>query len=454
MQYVHSIRWSAVSILVAVFLIFQIETTIAADINVLLVIADDMGADAAPGSSLGNSKPPMPNLQALQANGVTFSNAWAQSLCSPTRATLLTGRYGFRTGVQYVSLPGNTIGVSVAEPSIPRALQTQLNIASAAFGKWHTARLDAAAPNPAPDHPILMGFSRYTGNLMAQVPNYRSWARYTNNTTLAERLTTSTTYATTDVANEASSWIRRQGNLNWFCWVAFNSPHSPFHKPPNELHSYDALATTGAPPRSYYEAMCESTDTEMGRLLNSIPASVRSKTVVIFVGDNGTPGEVKQGGLRGAKFGVYEGGIRVPLVVSGALVVNPNRTVDQIVNSTDIFATIMDVHGIDLSVVNEGRVQDTISFLPFVKNIPHPAPRETAFSDIRASGAANADFRRAVRNARFKLLRFTIGGVTTEEFYDLQLDPLEASNILLRTLTATEQTNLDNLRTRLAQLSN
>jgi arylsulfatase A-like enzyme len=217
----------------------------------------------------------------------------------------------------------------------------------------------------------------------------------------------------------------------------FQFPASPFHKPPNELHSYDALAATGEPNRSYYEAMCETTDTEMGRLLKSIPADVRSKTMVIFIGDNGTLSDVKRGGLRGAKFGVYEGGIRAPLVVSGPLVVNPNRTVDQIVNSSDLFATIMDIHGIALSAVNQGRAQDTISFLPFIKNIPHPAPRETAFSDIRSSGAVNADFRRAVRNTRFKLLRFTLSGVTTEEYYDVELDPLEASNILQRTLTAT-----------------
>ncbi len=427
---------------------------LAADSNILLVIADDLGSDVAPGYAEGTNKPPMPILQGLQATGVTFKNVWANPVCSPTRATIITGRYGFRTGVQNVSQPTNTIGVSVAEPSIPRALKTQLNISSVAFGKWHVARQDAAAPDSPPDHPILMGFSRYVGNLQGQVANYRSWSRYVNNLTLAERLTTSTTYATTDGVNEAVSWINRQGNNNWFCWLALNSPHAPFHKPPNELHSYDALADTGAPNRSYYEAMSEALDTELGRLLSSIPSSVRNKTTIIFIGDNGTPTGVKRGGFRGAKDTVYEGGLRVPLVVSGPLVVNPNRNVDNVVNATDVFATVMDIHGIPLSSVNEGRIQDTVSFLPYVKNVVHPAPRTTAFVDYRDL-TNPAIFSRTARNDRYKLMRFTdASSVTSEEYYDLQVDALEATNILLRSVTATEQTNLDSLRARIAELSN
>ena len=450
MRSLHSLLW-CVPFVLSLSVAFNVRLK-AADNNILLVIADDMGSDVAPGYAEGTNKPPMPILQGLQANGVTFRNVWANPVCSPTRATLITGRYGFRTGVQNVQMATNTYGISVSEPSIPRALRTQLNIASAVFGKWHIARTDAAAPNPAPDHPILMGFSRYVGNLQGQVVNYNSWARYVNNTTLVERLTTSTTYATIDGVNEAVSWINRQGNQNWFCWLALNTPHAPFHKPPNNLHSYDSLPDTGAANRSYYEAMSEALDTELGRLLSSIPASVRSKTTIIFIGDNGTPMGVKSGGFRGAKGGVYEGGLRVPLVVSGALVANPNRSVDQLINSSDVFATVMDIHGINLSSVNEGRVQDTISFLPYVKNVTHPSPRTTSFGEIRANAT---NYSRTVKNDRYKLVRLTNdASVTTEEYYDLQVDALEATNILLRTLTATEQSNLDSLRARLAELSN
>lgn len=447
---------SLVWLLCALSLWSSVESCRAADVNILVVIADDMGAEVAPLYPVGTNKPPMPVLQGLQTNGVTFLNAYANPLCSPTRATLLTGRYGFRTGVEFVATTGSSIGVVVTEPSIPRALRNQLNITSAAFGKWHIGRQNATAPQTPQDHPILMGFSRYVGSPRADLAGFTSWDRYVNNLTLNERLTTSTTYATTDVVNESVSWINRNGNSNWMCWVAFNAPHDPFHKPPNALHSYDALADIGAPNRSYYEASCEAMDTELGRLLSSIPTAVRNKTMVVFIGDNGTPNAVKRGGYRGSKATVYEGGSRVPFVVSGALVANPNRTSNVLVNTTDLFATVMDVHGINLSAVNEGLPQDTVSILPYVQNLSHPTPRTTAYVSHKSNATATADYNRSVRNDRYKLLRFTLGatGVTSEEFYDLQLDELETTNILLRTLTTTEQTNLNNLRTRLAELSN
>ncbi len=456
MRLSHSIIGCSLAAIFSSAIAFDPIVSQGADVNILFIIADDMGSDVAPGYPNGTNKPPMPILQGLQANGVTFSNVWANPICSPTRATLLTGRYGFRTGVQYLSQVNNSIGVLVSEPSIPRALTSGANIASAAYGKWHIGRQNSTAPQTPQDHPIMMGFSRYTGSPRGDLTSYTSWDRYANNITLNERLSTSTRYATTDVVDEAASWINRKGADNWHCWVAFNAPHSPFHKPPNELHSYDALPDTGATNRQYFEAMAESMDTEIGRLISNIPVSVRNKTMIIFMGDNGTPVGVKRGGFRGNKDLVYEGGVRVPLVVSGAMVASPNRTVDSLVNSTDVFATVMDVHGINLSTVYEGLVQDTVSFLPYIKNITHPAPRTTAFVEYKSSALSTADFNRAVRNDRYKLCRFTVNstGVTTEEFYDLQVDSLEATNILVRTLTSTEQTNLDNLRTRLAELTN
>src|SRR6185369_15033160 len=87
----------------------------------------------------------------------------------------------------------------------------------------------------------------------------------------------------------------QQGTNNWFLWLAFNAPHDPFHKPPNDLHSYHDLSASSTAvaqnPRPYYEAMAEAMDTEFGRLLKTID---RSNTVIIFVGDNGTPPEVVQ----------------------------------------------------------------------------------------------------------------------------------------------------------------
>jgi arylsulfatase A-like enzyme len=149
--------------------------------------------------------------------------------------------------------------------------------------------------------------------------------------------------------NDALQWISQRGTNSWFLWLAFNAGHTPFHKPPNELHSSDALPGTAihinANPRLYYEAMIEAMDTEMGRLLTNMTrtnANVSlTNTMIIFLGDNGTPRQVIQPPYSAsrAKGTLYEGGIRVPLIVAGAGVISPNRVSTEVVHCVDLFAT-------------------------------------------------------------------------------------------------------------------
>jgi arylsulfatase A-like enzyme len=420
--------------------------TWAADLNVLLIVADDLGVDVAPGYSPGTSKPPMPTLQSLQSSGVTFTNCWGNPLCSPTRATILTGKYGFRTGVQDVALASNTVGVGTNEPAISKFLNSSLSIPSAAFGKWHLARLDANAPVSAADHPIEMKMNRYAGNLEAKLKSYVDWTKTTNNTSKVETVVTSTKYATTDTVDESLGWINGQSG-NWFAWVAFNASHSPFHTPPTSLHSYGPNLSTD---RLKYEAMTEAMDKEMGRLINGINATAKSKTLIIFVGDNGTPSVVKSGGLRGGKLDMYEGGIRVPLVVSGPQVVSPGRTVSTLVNTADIFATIRASHGYS------GGPVDSTSFWHKVRNVSG-TDRLTNFSEYRNGSGPTSKYSRSVRNSQFKLIRQSTGSVMnmrTEEFYDLSNDPSESTNLLpTSNLNAAQRNNYNSLVTTLDSLS-
>ncbi len=396
-----------------------------ADTNVLFIIADDLGTDVCPIYPEGTSKPPMPNVATLAAQGVTFTRAWGSTVCTPSRASALSGRYGFRTGVQYY---GNAVNLDTSEPTIAKGLLTQRGIASGAFGKWHMSRIDGLGNVSAADHPIVMGFEKYAGRLTGQLPDYYAWTRTVNDTGLVETNTATTTYATTDVVNQALTWINSKGTANWFAWVAFNAPHSPYHKPPNNLHSYDSLASTGASARLYYEAMCESLDTEIGRLLSGMSAAVRAKTMIVLIGDNGTPGGVKSGGYRGSKGFMYEGGVRVPMIVSGARVVGGGRTSDALVNLTDIFATVMAIHGIPLSSVNLGRTQDTVSLLPYIANTTHPTPRWWVYTDYR-NGTNYTTLRTAIRSNRWKLIRVSEGSISTDQFFNLADDPLEANDL-------------------------
>ncbi len=328
--------------------------------NVLLIIADDFGVDSHGLYGIGSSTAPTPTIDGLAAEGVRFLRAWSNPLCSPTRATLLTGRYSFRTGVGFPTSESRQIGLS--EFTLPQAL-SQLGYSSAAIGKWHLS----GDTNGEGYNPNLMGFDHYSGNLEGFVTDYYYWTKTVNGID-----STVTNYATTENVDDALTWISGQGESPWFLWLAFNAPHSPFHKPPNELHSYDSLSGTQQDinnnPVPYYQAMIEAMDTEIGRLLSSIDLA---STDIIFIGDNGTPSEVAvpPADSNRVKATLYQGGVWVPWIVSGPSVTSIPRTNSALVNTTDIFATIIELAGgvVD-NVVPASVTHDSISILPLLED--------------------------------------------------------------------------------------
>ncbi len=408
--------------------------------NILLIIADDYGADSSSlynSTNAGASLPPTPNLAALATNGVVFRNAYANPVCSPTRACLITGRYSFRTGVGDVILgPGSTT-LTAAELTLPEvfAANPALNYQLAHFGKWH---LNNQANSPT----TIGGWPTYAGSLVGAVASYTNWTKTTNGTSF-----TTTNYATTDVVNDAVAWIAARTNQPWFAWVAFNAPHTPLHKPPNALAPhYTGLSGTqmniNNNPRPYYEAMVEAMDSELGRLLAAVN---RTDTHIIFLGDNGTTSQVIQSPYSSgkAKDTIYEGGVKVPMVVAGPAVVQPGRTNDTLVHAVDVFATILAMAGISNAATLTANTIDSQSFLPALTSTSNLT--RYAFAEKFGTNVA-ADDGRALRNAQFKLLSFD-GGNT--EFYDLLVDPAEKTNLLSGALTATQQGNYYSLTLRL-----
>ena len=362
-------------------------------------------------------------------------------MCSATRATIITGRYGFRTGMGrawYSALPP----MSLAEFTLPEAFRAASgsNYVLANFGKWHLSGGDR--------DPNRQGWPRYAGTRPGSgaVSSYFSWPKTVNGVTR-----TSTTYVTTDTVNEAVASIgeAKAQNRPYFLWVALNAPHFPFHKPPNALHSKDSLPATGASDRAYFEAMVEAMDTEIGRLLDAV--GNLSQTTVIFVGDNGTTGSViaspyPKGKDKGT---LYQGGVHVPLLVAGAGVASPNRIATALVNTTDLFPTILQLADIDpADVIPAGTKTDGVSLLPYLGNRTHPSPRTWAYSEQFAA-RYNARWERAIRDGRYKLIRRASG---SREFYDLNADSLESKNLLLRTLTSEQSKALNTLEQRLSAL--
>jgi arylsulfatase A-like enzyme len=449
---------------VLALVLFALTPARAVQRNVLLLIADDYGIDS---SSLYNTGPgvalpPTPNINALKNSGVMFRNCYALPTCSPARATMLTGRHPFRHGVT-TAVTANDGQLLAGEFTLPRAFAANpsLGYSTASLGKWHLTL--GPTTSIANDPANIAGWPHYAGCLTGSLVggaggtgNYTAWTKTINGVTGATNGTS--TYATTDTTNDAVAWIAARGSAPWFLWIGYNAPHTPFHKPPDNLHTYDTTVGNWATlpinnnatnQRTHYNAAVEALDTEIGRLLGSMSPAVRANTTVIFVGDNGTPNQVIQTpfGTGHAKDSLYEGGVRVPLIISGPDVVSPNRESTALVNVADLYSTILELAGIDVATTQPATNPiDSKSLLPILKNLPDATVRY-GYAQQSGSMLTTAESGKAVRNASgYRLLRFDDAH---EEFYFIPTDANEQTNLLLGTLNSAQQAEYNQLGTQL-----
>ena len=414
--------------------------TASAGNNVLLIIADDFGVDAQSLYNPGGTTAPTPNINTLAASGVRFTNAYACPVCSPTRACILTGRLGFRTGVGEVVSSVNALTSS--ELTLPEVItqNSSLNIAAASFGKWHLSSGTPAAVRTFPN--TIGGWPHYAGSTPGALTDYMNWTKTTNGVN-----TTSTTYATTDVVNDAVTWInsRNSAGQKWLAWVAFNAPHSPFHIPPTNLHGFGANPATNS---LKYRAAVEAMDTEIGRLLLSVnPAT----TDIIFIGDNGTPGQVIQAPYDSthSKDTLYEGGTRVPFIIKGPSVTAGGRTDSSLVHVVDLFSTLLELAGVPLPT---SVTLDSKSLKPILAK-QSDTSRTRLYVEL-FDQAATTTGGRVLHDDRYKLIRFNTG---IDEFYDILTDPSETTNLLaggVAAMNATRQAHYYRLRFNLGGYTN
>ncbi len=386
--------------------------------NVLIIIADDLGVDDA--ICYAEDAPPSPHLDALCDRGVVFENAWSQPICSPTRATTLTGRFGFRTGVGDVAGHGSP-GIQPTEWTLPRALDQVFPgvIAQANIGKWHLAESGRVLDG---DGPLDMGWDYFTGLIVGAVADYFSWTKWTgqDESRLVE------TYITTDLVDDAIDWIDDQEDP-WLLWLALTSPHDPVHLPPDHLHSTELDGTDiEGREREYFHAMIEAMDTEIGRLLAAIPDDELEATTVIYFGDNGPSPTVSTTGRGRSKSSLYEGGIHVPMIIAGPMVERPGRAT-QLVSVTDVFATVLDLFEVPRSEWPTDRTIDSVSMLPILLGDEEFVGRDWVYADFFGPNVPAQQAGRTVRNDRFKLMRLEATG---DRFFDLLDDPNERRNLL------------------------
>ena len=388
------------------------DVLVTAKPNILLVIADDVSKDAIPNYTEGSTKATMPNLQALMNTGITFDNVWSYSVCSPTRASIITGKYGFKTGVIEVNDQ-----ISTTEISLQKNIADNTNnaYATAIFGKWHISNNTNDA--------LTMGVNHFAGVKSGVIADYYNWTLIENGST-----STSTTYSTTKLTDLAIDW-KNQQTKPWFLWIAYNAPHTPFHLAPANLHSQGNLptdeASINANPLPYYLSALEALDTEMGRLINSMSTKEKENTIIIFVGDNGTSAKVAQNpyGRLTSKGSLYQGGINVPMVVSGKNVNRMGVREAALINTTDFYATISTI-----ASVTTTEIYDSKSFYDLFTD-KNAAKRDYVYSEKEDAFT--------IRNATYKYIKFNNG---TEELYKLSTDAYEDSNLMNSTLTTEAET--------------
>lgn len=427
-------------------LVLAMGLAASAQQNVLLVIADDLGVDRV--AAYGEHPDPgnTPVIDGLAQQGLLFRNVWATPVCSSSRAALLTGRFGFRTGIGHGVSFTNDFELSVDEVSLADVMPPEYH--TAALGKWHVHSDPGVDPL---HHPLLMGFDHYAGN-MKVAPGFISdgYTNYTKNVDGVEHH--ETTYATTDEVDDALAFIELAGSEPWFVWLAFHAPHAPFHKPPPSLHSFTLPPEVADDIPLHTKAAIEAMDTELGRLLASIDPAVLADTLIVFVGDNGTdkvattapfvPGKAKKT--------IYEGGLNVPLIISGPGVVQGAECA-ALATLTDLFATLAETVG-----VPHDTATDSLSLVPYFSDPAQSSIRRWALGEIFDDNGWGLYEQndRAVRNERYKLLRWHDPYALSydEKLYDLALDPFEEIDLLLSGLSLEEQQAYDQLVATLEDL--
>ncbi|MBF4984745.1 sulfatase-like hydrolase/transferase [Nonlabens mediterrranea] len=396
--------------------------------NILLIIADDLGKDAANGFSEGSIKPSTPNIDAIRNTGLSFTNFWSYPTCSPTRASILTGKYGYRTGVKWASDE-----INISEKSLQQYINEETNdkYATAIVGKWHLSG------NSSTFNPEVMGIDYYAGLIRGEAQSYYNWLLTEDGAGTIE-----TEYATTKFTDIATQWIDQQ-EKPWFLWLAYNAPHTPFHVPPSEMHSQGNLApfSSGMDETPYYMAAIEAMDYQIGQLLENMTEAERNNTIIIFIGDNGTPNEVVQSpfNFSTAKGSLHQGGINVPMFISGNGVMRSGID-ENLITSSDLFSTIAQVAGVSSSEINDSK-----SF----KNLLSQSETIRNFQYSEKDDGTNSIW--VISDGNYKLFKNANGN---EEFYHLSNDPYEQVNLLNGTLSPTENSAKATLESQLSIIRN
>jgi arylsulfatase A-like enzyme len=365
----------------------------AARPNILVILADDLGyADV---GFNGCRDIPTPNLDRLARQSVRCTSGYVtHPFCSPTRAGLLTGRYQQRFGHENnpAWLPDSTVaGLPLSQTTLPQVLKAA-GYVTGCVGKWHLG----AHPQ---FHPNRRGFAEYFGLLGGghrYLPDAPGGVEYSIPMDRNGQPEPLQDYLTDVLGREAAAFVIRHKTTPWFLYVAFNAPHTPLQVTDKQLNR---VAHIEDETRRTCAGLVVGLDDAVGQVLDALRDSGHAdRTLVWFFSDNGGPISVTHSSntpLRGAKGQVYEGGIRVPFLVSWPGHLPAGKDFAAPVSSLDVFATAV---ALAQAKVPEQHSLGGVNLLPYLSGEKSGAPHERLF--WRTGGGAKF----AIREGDWKLV--------------------------------------------------
>lgn len=357
------------------FVLLQLTAVANDQPNVVVFLTDDQGWGDL--SIHGNTNLSTPNIDSLAEQGAAFNQFFVCAVCAPTRAEFLTGRYHPRTGVSGVSQGSERLNPD--ETTIADLFKAA-GYATGAFGKWHNG-------TQAPYHPNYRGFEEYYGFTSGHWGHYFSPPLDHNGKPVRGK-----GYVVDDFTDHAIRFIQENRDQPFFCYIPYNTPHSPMYVPDRFFDKFD-----GVDPEMRHRdpkkedvswtraalAMCENIDWNVGRVLKTLDElKLSDNTIVVFFCDNGPNSWRWNGGFKGKKGSIDEGGVRSPLFIRWPGQIPEGSKIKQVSGAIDLLPTLAELTDIP---ADGGKPIDGISLARELKGHPELKSERAIFS-IRAMG--------------------------------------------------------------------